>query len=539
MNLIKDVFQYESKQVYYIKIGDELFFRANDVANMLLYKSPESIVRDMLPRYKVTYNYLIEKVNNIKSQSMGEIPILHPSKKNQRKTIFLNEPGFYSIIGGSQMEKALEVRWWLYSEVMPSLRKYGCYSINTNFIDYKSIFNHTQICDYINKNILYISYIGVYNNEQLFKFGWTTRAIERLTKEHPKTYDKFEVMYITECNNYAKVEQYFKGFLESRKVYRVQTINNNKQIELFSVNDKFTLETAKQKLDELIEEYKLEVEKDNDNLNEKVKSLQSQLNTDRKVDKVIRLLSNDNNDDNTNYNLRLKVYNEVINKCETEYELSEELFNETELRFSSIKRINPIGYYIINGLRQQIADKDTIINDKNEIINLMKQSNNNHNDEPININQKMNTIIDDIQSRIIQFDELESYISFAFNLRDNVIDINEYNRMKAKVEAYENREKELKRHIRLSLNKDRKEKVNSYFFLLFKKHHIIKGEFDEVLNIKDLVNAFYKWYRRNFMGLTMLRDNVSNFFKWLLGKPKKYMINGKKSKGWKNYKLIN
>jgi prophage antirepressor-like protein len=77
MNLIEDVFKYESKNVYYIKIDDELFFRANDVAEMLLYKNPSSYIYQHVDIiYKIKYSLIIKKLSGKKNQSISETDTL-------------------------------------------------------------------------------------------------------------------------------------------------------------------------------------------------------------------------------------------------------------------------------------------------------------------------------------------------------------------------------------------------------------------------------------------------------------------------------
>lgn len=49
--------------------------------------------------------------------------------KQNRKTTIINESGFYSLVFQSKMKKAKEFKHWVTSEVLPSIRKTGSYSM--------------------------------------------------------------------------------------------------------------------------------------------------------------------------------------------------------------------------------------------------------------------------------------------------------------------------------------------------------------------------------------------------------------------------
>ena len=50
-----------------------------------------------------------------------------PIEYNDRKAIFINEPGLYSLIMRSKMSEAKAFKRWVCSEVLPSIRKHGVY----------------------------------------------------------------------------------------------------------------------------------------------------------------------------------------------------------------------------------------------------------------------------------------------------------------------------------------------------------------------------------------------------------------------------
>ena len=89
------------------------YFNAKDVAAALDYKNPRESVRDHVfpeDRFKL-------------QDLMGSVTL--PSLSHQEKTsVYITEPGVWTLICGSQKEEARVFKRWLCSEVLPSLRKY-------------------------------------------------------------------------------------------------------------------------------------------------------------------------------------------------------------------------------------------------------------------------------------------------------------------------------------------------------------------------------------------------------------------------------
>lgn len=49
-----------------------------------------------------------------------------------RHQFFTSEPGFYSLVFTSKLEAAKKFRDWVFSQVLPSIRKYGQYKLSDN-----------------------------------------------------------------------------------------------------------------------------------------------------------------------------------------------------------------------------------------------------------------------------------------------------------------------------------------------------------------------------------------------------------------------
>lgn len=49
-----------------------------------------------------------------------------------RHQFFISEPGFYSLVFTSKLEAAKKFQDWVFSQVLPSIRKYGQYKLSDN-----------------------------------------------------------------------------------------------------------------------------------------------------------------------------------------------------------------------------------------------------------------------------------------------------------------------------------------------------------------------------------------------------------------------
>ena len=91
-------------------INDEPWFIGKDVATALGYEKTDNAIRQHVHEDdKLTHQ-------------------ISASGQN-RKMIIINESGLYALIFGSKLERAVFFKRWVTSEVLPTLRKTGQYSI--------------------------------------------------------------------------------------------------------------------------------------------------------------------------------------------------------------------------------------------------------------------------------------------------------------------------------------------------------------------------------------------------------------------------
>lgn len=94
-----------------VMVDDEPWFVGKDVAEALGYANPQKAIRD-----------------HVELEDRGVNESFTPGGNQQM--IIINESGLYSLVLSSKLPTARQFRRWITSEVIPSLRKYGTYSVS-------------------------------------------------------------------------------------------------------------------------------------------------------------------------------------------------------------------------------------------------------------------------------------------------------------------------------------------------------------------------------------------------------------------------
>ena len=100
----------EFGEIRTVTIDNEPYFVGNDVATILGYAEPRSTVS-----------------KKVDAEDRGVAKLETPSGIQEMTVI--NESGLYSLILGSKLESAKRFKHWVTSEVLPSIRKTGSYSV--------------------------------------------------------------------------------------------------------------------------------------------------------------------------------------------------------------------------------------------------------------------------------------------------------------------------------------------------------------------------------------------------------------------------
>ena len=118
------------------------WFSGKDVATSLGYaKPPNAIKRHVGETQKCIYETLREDFDEV--TVAGTMPEMHPH------AVFVNEAGVYSQILGSQLPAAVAFKNWVCDEVLPTIRKYGTYTMWKDVRNERQL--HYELCDYARK----------------------------------------------------------------------------------------------------------------------------------------------------------------------------------------------------------------------------------------------------------------------------------------------------------------------------------------------------------------------------------------------------
>ena len=97
--------------------GKEVWFKGFDIALALGYKHPGKAIVDH------TKDDEIRKVQQKALSQNGTVV--------KSMVTLINEPGLYRLIFSPKLESADRFKTWVFSEVLPSIRKYGHYRQST------------------------------------------------------------------------------------------------------------------------------------------------------------------------------------------------------------------------------------------------------------------------------------------------------------------------------------------------------------------------------------------------------------------------
>ena len=126
------------KMKSYIDKQQNVWFKGKDVAQILGYRDTDNAVRRHISIENKMTQFLQPKCspgktlgqqNNTKVKcSPGKTPGQQNDTRGKYCT-FINEPGFYELVFGSKLEFAKKFRQWVFTSVLPSIRKYVQYKL--------------------------------------------------------------------------------------------------------------------------------------------------------------------------------------------------------------------------------------------------------------------------------------------------------------------------------------------------------------------------------------------------------------------------
>jgi len=218
IDIYNHILKYDNKEVY-IAIHsktNEPFFNAKQVCKMLNYEDYHQAIREHVLKSDIFY--LKDIVKNYKT--------LYKNVQGHSK--FLSEPALYTLILKSKKPNAKEIFNWITREVMPSLRKYGQYKMNSDIqnqmnelsnqiekiTDENKVLKHNQLKPKIKKGgIVYIirnieNKVEFEKNEKLYlKFGKSNDFKFRKSTYETGQYNRIQILKTIQVKNPQNIEK--------------------------------------------------------------------------------------------------------------------------------------------------------------------------------------------------------------------------------------------------------------------------------------------------------------------------------------------
>ena len=241
---------FDNKTIKYFNYNDKVYFKAKEVAKILNY-----VDKDQSIRLNVDESDKIIKDNVFKGPLYGT----GPYKTNEllkiesiladedAKTIFINESGLYSLIFNSGKPEAKKFKHWVTSEVLPSIRKYGTYSI-VNKMDYSV----DKLDYYKDKDIIYVIYV----KDNIYKFGTSYEITDRLN-QHANNLKFNYIVKLYEVSNRTIALNCETKIKEMVKKLKIKSDFNN-GLEFFETNLNYNINYVLELIDHIIAQTNLE-----------------------------------------------------------------------------------------------------------------------------------------------------------------------------------------------------------------------------------------------------------------------------------------
>ena len=193
----------------YVDHKCRVWFKAKDVAKILGYRDTDKAIRKHVSEnHKRKFNLCQP------AKTVGQV--------QGRWIIFFDEAGFYELVFSSKLPSARIFREWVFSKVLPSIRKYGYYKMIDYRIKQRVIFEgekyykHPVFSNYAaNKSGDILSLKTKKNIKMIKRYGYLCFNIYDKKLEKPKVYYQHRFVY-----------EVFQGPIP--RFFEVDHINENK-----------------------------------------------------------------------------------------------------------------------------------------------------------------------------------------------------------------------------------------------------------------------------------------------------------------------
>jgi len=236
---------------------EDPYFCGRDVCEVLGYSNiQKALYENVKPKHKQTLQGLDTLVQPMLVQPGGGCTSLgsfKPLTYNEGKSVYINEPGLYSLIMNSNAKFAEEFQDMVYETILPSIRKYGSYQVENRLAEAveKLAIKDKEVEDAeerakqaeearikaerksirINKFMkritikerklewIYIATTKFYSQERMFKPGSTTRLSARIGPYNTgrPSEDAYYYCWVMRCYNSKDVDYHIQKLLADFK----------------------------------------------------------------------------------------------------------------------------------------------------------------------------------------------------------------------------------------------------------------------------------------------------------------------------------
>ena len=191
------IYKFQETNINILGTHDNPMFFGSQIAKALGYIKPQNAVlvhiwesnKMKLSSYKTIY------------PNSGHLMDLH------QNTTIINEPGVYQLIFSSKLEKAKIFQQWVFSEVLPTIRKTGAYQMPKLINNQMMIMNetdlHKKVVDYLRKyypDVLFNATLGEnqdtsHKRIESFEKGYKAGIADIIIYEHNTSYNGFTIEF--------------------------------------------------------------------------------------------------------------------------------------------------------------------------------------------------------------------------------------------------------------------------------------------------------------------------------------------------------
>ena len=234
-NMLEKTFKNEElgiKIKSYIDKQQNVWFKGKDVAKILGYRDTDDAVRRHVSIENKMTQFLQPKCSPGKTpgqQNDTKVKCSPPETGGQQNDTrgkyctFINEPGFYELVFGSKLVFAKKFRQWVFTTVLPSIRKYGQYKMfdspwnkmimigNETDLHYKVV----QLIRIYYQNSILVAGLGENQDTEdkrldSYKKGYQRGQPDLMILNYHKDYKGLCIEFKSPTNNYCVTESQIK-----------------------------------------------------------------------------------------------------------------------------------------------------------------------------------------------------------------------------------------------------------------------------------------------------------------------------------------